>query len=130
MTLTLGLLVTALLFGGMTLFAFGFAAALFKTLPVAEARKVIRASFPHFYLFVIGASALGALLLLWHDLSGALLLAAIAGTTVWARQGLMPAINAATDRGETGRFRRLHGLSVGVTLLHIVAAGYTLVRLI
>lgn len=30
----LALLTTALLFGGMTLYAFGFAAVLFKTLPM------------------------------------------------------------------------------------------------
>jgi len=56
------LLTTAWLFGGMLLFAAGFAAFLFKVLPVAEARALIRQAFPPFYLFVIGTAATGALL--------------------------------------------------------------------
>jgi hypothetical protein len=41
----------------------------------------------------------------------------------------MPAINDATDRGLRRRFAWLHGLSVVVTLAHIVIAGAVLVRL-
>ncbi|NCW97974.1 MAG: DUF4149 domain-containing protein, partial [Betaproteobacteria bacterium] len=48
----LGLLASALLFGGMTLFAFGFAAILFTSLPAEQARRVIRHAFPPFYLWV------------------------------------------------------------------------------
>jgi hypothetical protein len=40
----------------------------------------------------------------------------------------MPAINCATDAGDKARFRRLHGLSVLVTLAHIGIAGYVLAR--
>lgn len=123
------LLTTAGLFGGMLLFAGGFAAFLFTALPVEQARALIRKAFPPFYLFVIGVAVLAALLAATVDRTGALALAAIALTTVPARQVLMPAINDATDRGLRQRFARLHGLSVAVTLAHIVVAAAVLVRL-
>lgn len=57
------LLLTAWLFGGMLLFAAGFAAFLFKVLPMAQARTLIRQAFPPFYMFVIVTSALAAIFL-------------------------------------------------------------------
>ncbi len=123
------LLVTALLFGGMVLYSFGFAAFVFSALPAETAGPLIRKAFPHFYLFCLGTAALGAIIALLVDpLSGGVL-AAIALTTVPARQMLMPAINAATDSGNRARFKALHGASVVLTLLHIVAAAYVIVRL-
>lgn len=122
------LLATAFLFGGMALFSFGFAAFLFTALPVPDARLLIRKAFPHFYLFVIGASSLAALLVWPGDRVAALLLAAIAISTVPTRQWLMPRINAATDAGDRSRFGRLHGLSVLITLAHIAVAGVVLAR--
>ncbi|MCZ8375755.1 MAG: DUF4149 domain-containing protein [Beijerinckiaceae bacterium] len=126
--LTLALLTIALLFGGMVLYAFGFAAFLFTALPPDVAGPTIRRAFPHFYLFVMAVSALAAGLLAGHDGTGALLLALIAATTLPTRQMLMPAINRATDQGQKARFRILHGLSVFITLAHIGMAGYVLAR--
>ncbi|MDO9132420.1 MAG: DUF4149 domain-containing protein [Hydrogenophaga sp.] len=123
-------LFSALLFGGMTLFAFGFAAFLFSAIPVPEARLLIRKAFPHFYLFVMGSAALAAVLTWRSDATSALVLAAIALTTVPTRQMLMPAINAATDAGDRRTFGRLHGLSVVITLIHIAAAGAVLARFV
>ncbi|NNU82074.1 DUF4149 domain-containing protein [Halovulum dunhuangense] len=122
------LLATALLFGGMVLYSFGFAAFLFTALPAGTAGPTIRRAFPHFYLFVMATSALAALLRLPGDGVGALLLAVIAATTLPTRQLLMPAINAATDRGAKTRFKWLHGLSVAITLGHIGLAGVVLIR--
>lgn len=130
MTLSFAVLTTALLFGGMTLYSFGFAAFLFNALPPDVAGATLRRAFPAFYLFVIGAAALAAVLLWSHDAFAAGLMAAVGITTLPARQLLMPAINAATDRAERSRFRWLHGLSVVITLAHIGAAGYVLVRLV
>jgi hypothetical protein len=126
--LTLALLTTALLFGGMVLYSFGFAAVLFAALPPDTAGATIRRAFPHFYLFVLGCAALGAALLWPHDRIAAGLLALIAVTTVPNRQILMPAINRATDAGAKTRFKWLHGASVLVTLAHIGLAGYALTR--
>lgn len=129
MLTALALLTTALLFGGMTLYAFGFAAVLFKTLPMPAARSVLRGAFPWFYLFVIGTAGLGAALW-WPVHPGhAALLAAVAISTVPVRQFLMPAINRATDAGDRRRFQWLHGLSVLVTLAHIAACGALLATL-
>ena len=130
MNQALAVLTTALLFGGMVLYSFGFAAFLFTALPSDVAGATLRRAFPAFYLFVIAAAAIGAGLLWPLDAVAAGLMAAIAITTVPSRQLLMPAINAATDQGLRQRFKWLHGVSVLITLAHIVAAGAVLVRLV
>ena len=130
MNQALAVLTTALLFGGMALYSFGFAAFLFTALPADVAGATLRRAFPAFYLFVIVAAAVGAGLLWPLDAVAAGLMAAIAITTVPSRQLLMPAINAATDQGLRQRFKWLHGVSVVITLAHIVAAGAVLVRLV
>lgn len=126
----IALLIVALLFGGMVLYSFGFAAFLFSALPPADAGPLLRKAFPHFYLFVLVTAAVAALLASAHDAVSALLLAVIALTTVPARQVLMPAINHATDSGATRRFKTLHGLSVLVTLAHIALAAVVLARFV
>lgn len=130
MVLSLAVLTTALLFGGMTLYAFCFAAVLFTALPAETAGQVLRRAFPWFYLFVI-ATALTAAALLWsHDPVAGSVMAAVALTALPSRQLLMPAINRATDLGHRQRFKWLHGLSVLITLAHIAASGFVLLRLI
>ncbi|WP_293573004.1 DUF4149 domain-containing protein [Phaeobacter sp.] len=126
------LLITAVLFGGMVLFSFGFAAFLFSALPADTARALIRKAFPHFYLFVIGSAAvalLGSVLADGENTLAASLMAIVVATTVYARQILMPAINAATDVGDKSRFNRLHGFSVSITLAHIGMAAWALILL-
>ncbi|MEM8660515.1 MAG: DUF4149 domain-containing protein [Pseudomonadota bacterium] len=123
------LLVTALMFGGTVLYSFGFAAFVFTSLPADTAGPLIRKAFPHFYLFVIGTSAVAAGLLFAIDPISAAIMAAIAITTIPTRQMLMPAINAATDHGEKSRFKTLHSVSVVITLLHILGAAIVIVRL-
>ncbi len=125
----IALLTTAFLFGGMLLYSFGFAAFLFTALPAETAGPLIRKAFPHFYLFVLITSLAAAVLAAVDDRISAIILALIAATTVYARQVLMPAINAATDAGEKSRFRLLHGLSVLITLAHIAGAGVVIVRM-
>jgi hypothetical protein len=130
MMLSLAVLSTALLFGGMTLYSFGFAAFLFAALPAKTAGEALRRAFPWFYAFVIGASAAAALLWWPHNAVFAVVMAAVAITTVPVRQLLMPAINRATDAGLRQRFKWLHGLSVLVTIAHIVATGWLLAKLV
>jgi hypothetical protein len=128
MILSLAVLSTALLFGGMTLYSFGFAAILFSTLPAKTAGETLRRAFPWFYAFVIATSVVAALL--WWPLNPVFagVMAAVAITTVPVRQVLMPAINRATDAGLRQRFKWLHGLSVVVTLAHIAATGWLLTK--
>ena len=124
------LLTTAHLLGGMVLYSLGFAVFVFNAVPAETAGPLIRRAFPHFYLFVLGTSAPAAAVVAFSDdWISASLLAVIALTTVYARQVLMPAINAATDTKRKGRFKALHGLSVLITLAHIGAAGAVIVRL-
>lgn len=130
MVLSLAVLSTALLFGGMVLYAFGFAAFVFKALPADVAGATLRRAFPWFYAFVIGTAAVAAVLWWPNDRAAALTLAVVALSTVPVRQGLMPAINRATDSGQRRRFQWLHGASVVITLAHIVASGWLLTRLV
>ena len=129
MMLAFAVLSTALLFGGMTLYAFGFAAFLFTALPAKTAGEALRRALPWFYAFVITTSAVAALLWWPRDAVFAAVMAAVAVTTVPVRQVLMPAINRATDAGLRQRFKWLHGLSVVVTLGHIAATGWLLSQL-
>lgn len=127
---TVSLLTVALLFGGMVLYSFGFAAVLFTSLPADLAGSTLRKAFPHFYTFVILTSGLGAGLIWSLDVLGCYLLAGIALSTLPTRQILMPAINQATDSSNKSRFKTLHGLSVVVSLAHIAIAGWVLARFV
>ncbi len=130
MTHSIAVLMTALLFGGMTLYSFGFAAFLFTALPAPSAGATLRRAFPWFYLFVLATSTVAAMMWWSHDAAATAVMATVALTTVPLRQSLMPAINRATDAGDRQRFKWLHGASVVVTLSHIVGTGWLLVRLV
>lgn len=125
---TVALLASAFLFGGMTLYAFGFAAFIFSVLPADLAGPTIRSAFPYFYLFVAAASAVAAALLFPSDQLAAGLMVLVLLTTIPTRQVLMPAINEAMDAGRRRRFHILHSLSVAITLAHIVIAAVVLAR--
>ena len=126
----IALLITALLFGGMVLYSFGFGAFVFKALPADTAGLLIRQAFPHFYLFVLITSGTAAFLTFFADQASSLILTLIAATTVFARQVLMPAINDATDSGATSRFRKLHSLSVIIMLAHTGGAAFVILRMV
>ena len=121
------LLVSATLLGGMVFFSFGFAPVLFAQRPAEDVRPLLRGTFPYYYLAVIAVAGLAALLAVFVDLTAGTLLAIIAASTAYARQILMPQINAATDRGDKGAFGRLHGLSVVIQLVQIGLAGWAVV---
>ncbi len=130
MTHSLAVLFTALLFGGMTLYSFGFAALLFSVLPTQTAGATLRRAFPLFYVFVMATAVVAGLAWWSHDVTAAIVMAGVALSTLPVRQLLMPAINRATDAGQRQRFKWLHGVSVLVTLSHIVATGWLLARLV
>ena len=127
---SLAILCTALLFGGMTLYSFGFAAFMFHALPAATAGQTLRKAFPWFYGFVIVTASLGAAFWWFAATVTAVSLVTVALTALLARQILMPAINAATDAGQRQRFKWLHGLSVVITLGHILATGWFLATIV
>lgn len=127
---TAALLVTALLFGGMVLYSFGFATFILAAFPADLARTAIRRAFPHFYVFVLVTSAVAAAFLWPSDRVSATLLAIIAITTIPTRQFLMPAINRATDSCAKALFDKLHKLSVFITISHMVMTGVVLARFV
>ena len=126
---TIALLTTALLFGGVTLFSFGFAAFLFTSLPAETASRLIRKAFPHFYLCVIITSALAGVSAVAFDTMSGELLLGITVTTILAHQILMPMTNAATDGGQKKQFKVLHTGYVVLTLTHIVIAAYVILSI-
>lgn len=121
------LLMSATLLGGMVFYSFGFAPVLFAQLPMERARPLLRGTFPYYYLAVIGLSAVTAPAAWFVSPLAAGLIGAIALSTIYARQILMAQINAATDRGDTKAFGRLHGLSVVIQLVQIGLAGWAVV---
>jgi hypothetical protein len=125
---------TALLFGGMAFFAAVVAPVIFTRLPPDMAGRFVRGLFPAYYLWVLGTAAAGAVALLPLRMTDALVLVAIAGSTAWLRQSLMPRINALSDAAQAGDaaartgFDRAHRLSVVVNLVQMVAAAGVLLR--
>jgi hypothetical protein len=122
------LLATALLFGGMALYSFGFAPLVFSSLPADTAGSLLRRAFPYYYLFVLITAAVAAVSLFAFDPLSSALMAAAALIAAVARQILMPAINTARDAGQTQRFARLHGLSVMLNMAQLIAVIVVLVR--
>ena len=127
---TIALLFCSLLFGGMTLYSFGFAAFVFSALPPELSGQTIRQAFPHFYIFVLLTSVISAVLFYFLDPIAAAVMAIIAVVTVPTRQILMPAINLASDNGAKQKFKILHSLSVLITLSQIIGCGYVLARFV
>ena len=132
----LALLLTATLFGGMVLYSFGFAPFLFRQLSAEQAGPLIRAAFPHYYLFVILGALAAGFALMAVDTRSVALMGWVAGLGVLSRQVLMPQINAARDAELAGaavaksRFATLHGASVAINFLQLGLIGWVLVRLV
>ena len=124
----IALLTSSLLFGGMTLYSFGFAAFVFSALPPDLSGETIRKAFPHFYVFVFATSGISAVVFYFFDLLAAAVMGVISATTIPTRQLLMPAINAASDIGARQRFKLLHSFSVLITLGQIIGSAYVLLR--
>ena len=132
----LAALAAALLVGGMLFFAAMVAPMVFKVLDDATAGRFIRQLFPVYYLgmFAFAAVAAGAAAVVRPV--DAAVLAAVALGFLYARQILMPRINAMRDRELAGQaaagktFQRLHGLSVWINGVQFLAAAVVLARLI
>jgi len=119
--------------GAILFFSFGVAPIIFRVLGAEAAAKFVRALFPRYYAWGVGATAvaLPALIcgpLAYPELRGvnvgvqAILLVAGLLIMLYCGNSLTPTINAARDAGpaEAARFDRLHKRSVqlnGVALL-------------
>ncbi|MGD2019921.1 MAG: DUF4149 domain-containing protein [Thiohalocapsa sp.] len=103
----------ALAFGGMTFFSAVMAPLVFTKLPFETAGGFIRQVFPWYYLSIGSVSVVAAAALVLGAEPVAALLTALAAAGFWyARQVLMPRINAARDAGRDAAFNRLHRYSV------------------
>ena len=131
---TLALFTTAALFGAMVFFPSVVAPMVFRTLDPESAGKFLRALFPGYYVFMIVASALAAIGLYQSPLL-ALIMAAIAISTLAVRQLLVPKINAwrdaelAGDEAAAAKFNAGHRLSVIINLIQLVGVIWVLWRL-
>lgn len=123
-------LLAATLLGGMVFFSFGFAPVLFKQLPSDQVRPILRGTFPYYYAAVIFLSAATTIAASFIAATPALLCGAIFLSTIYARQILMPQINAASDAEDKKKFGQLHGLSVVIQLIQIALAAWALIALI
>ena len=130
-----GVYVTALAawVGAILFFSFGVAPIIFRVLGAEAAAKFVRALFPRYYAWGVGATAIAlpALVcgpLTYPELRGkgigiqAALIGAGLAIMLYCGNSLTPAINAARDAGpaHADRFDRLHKRSVqlnGVALL-------------
>jgi hypothetical protein len=121
-----------LAFGGMVFFSAVFSPLVFAKLPGEVAGPFIRAVFPWYFLAVtvvlgVAAVAMAPISPVW---AGALGVMALLG--VLNREVLMHRINALRDRqlagdpGAARAFGQLHGASVAINLVQLIAAGAAL----
>ena len=119
--------------GAILFFSFGVAPIIFRVLGAESAAKFVRALFPRYYAWGVGATAIALPALICGPLTYPELRGASVGLQaalivvglllmLYCGNSLTPAINAARDAGpsEAGRFDRLHKRSVqlnGVALL-------------
>ena len=128
------LFATALMLGGMVFFVAGVAPLVFTRLPPDRSGPFIRQVFPVYYLYVLGTAA--GVALLPSRPYDALAMLAVAGSTAWVRQRLMPAINVASDASQAGdtaaktRFERGHRLSVALNFAQMLAGVAVLARFV
>jgi hypothetical protein len=127
MTQHIVLLMSAVLVGSMIFFAAVVAPTVFRVLPAEAAGKFLRALFPRYYLWGIIVSTLGSIAALWVGWLHFVLLALVLILFLYARQILMPKINASRDAELAGdiaaksHFQRLHRLSVIINGVQIIA---------
>jgi hypothetical protein len=116
--------ILAAVLGIMVFFTIAVAPTVFKVLPAEWSSAYVRSFFPKYYFI------LGALCLLAGVLSSQLVLSYISyacailfAFSLWV---LTPRINQAKDQGLKSRFAYLHGFSVVINLIQLVAIIYAL----
>jgi len=116
--------ILAAVLGIMVFFTIAVAPTVFKVLPSEWSSAYVRSFFPKYY-FILGVLCLVAgvlssqVILSYTAYSCAILFA----FSLWV---LTPRINQAKDQGLKSRFAYLHGLSVVINLIQLVAIIYAL----
>jgi len=115
--------------GAMVFFASVVAPTVFGTLEPLMAGHMIRRVFPRYYLFGLISLSIATLASLFASLSSAWIIVAcvaMLGITLYARQILMPQVNAARDvmleagEAHSVEFKRLHQRSVQLNMVEMV----------
>jgi hypothetical protein len=132
-TMAIAALALAMLLGVMLFFSLLVAPLVFRCLEARQAGRLIRAMFPWYYAVLSALSLIAAVILAparpWLAMVAALVLAG----AIFARQWLMPRINAASDASQSGdtsaraRFGRLHGASVAVNGVQMLLVVFLLI---
>ena len=105
--------------GVMVFFTVAVAPGIFKVLPQQWAGVYVRNFFPKYYAVLGVACVVAAVIEASPELRGAAAASAVLfAVSLW---GVTPAVNAATDRGDRRRFGQLHGLSVALNMLVLLA---------
>ncbi len=130
-------LFVATAFGAMVFFAAVVAPLVFTRLPEATAGGFIRQLFPWYYALLAGLSlAAAGLAATGGQALEASLCGAVGAGFVYARQGLMPRINALRDRELSGdteaatAFQRSHRTSVVLNLAQLLVLAGVLLRML
>ncbi|MEM1411887.1 MAG: DUF4149 domain-containing protein [Pseudomonadota bacterium] len=124
--LVTALIAVSILLGAMVFFPAVVAPLVFRTLEPAAAGAFLRALFPRYYAFMIATSGIAGVLLLPSTPVPALLLLAVAASTLWVRQWLVPKLNGwrdlelAGDAEAGARFAKGHRLSVIINVLQLL----------
>ncbi|MDA0239074.1 MAG: DUF4149 domain-containing protein [Proteobacteria bacterium] len=124
------LIVTALLFGGMTSFAFFFTPMVFRYTEREDAAEFLRRVFPIYDRlgsFVAIAAALPLFPGRYSIEVGTLL--AVAASFLFAARVILPAVNKAREAGDDRRFKIWHKISVILHTVQLIAVLIVLVRL-
>ena len=135
LTTTAGVLVAAS-FGSMLFFAAVVAPLIFTRLPEDVSGPFIREVFPRYYLALGLATGLAAFAALAERPGLALVLALVCAGFVYARQRLMPRINALRDQELAGdssaapAFQRAHRGSVVLNTFQMIALLLVLIRVL
>ncbi len=114
--------------GVMLFFAAVVTPQAFRSLGADAARTFTRAVFPVYYVVLAaGGFAAAAAAALGGRLDGALVLMVVAGAFLYARQSMMPRINALKDAQLAGdeaagdAFARVHRMSVALNIMQLLA---------
>jgi hypothetical protein len=130
---SLGLVLTALLLGGMVFYAAFMTPLVFIYLERPVAATFLRKVFPVYYQ-VMAVLAVLAALPVWYRTEAAVL-AGMAALFIMIKLLLLPMINRARDARDNGdaagtkRFARLHRLSVLINLAQMIAVLWVFLRL-
>ncbi|MDE0537962.1 MAG: DUF4149 domain-containing protein [Rhodospirillales bacterium] len=123
---------TALVFGGMSFFAFVFTPMVFKFVEREDAAHFLRQVFPVYHRVIASLSCVPAILLIPGGRSytpEVTALLAVALLNLVSARFIVPAADAAREAGDQKKFAAIHRLSVILHTGELVAMLVVLIRL-